>query len=173
MTCIWNHDTPIPFWEQVVFHGSPRAACGGGWEGRAGPPMNRRHGLQNGLRAGRPRRGRRVWVVAVRASLHNEPLCKADPGGLPPGGGRGRGVARAASDKRALIRRRSRKHRDRTGQGWPGLARCLLSVANCPVFFTERSGGKKMPPPDRSLPALPRHTPSRRRRDRPAIYHQA
>ena len=38
----------------------------------------------------------------VRASLHNEPLCKADPGGLPPGGGRGRGVARAASDKRRL-----------------------------------------------------------------------
>ena len=44
----------------------------------------------------------------------------------------------------------------------------MPSGADSPVFFTQRSGVKKMTPPDRSLPALPGRSPSRRRRDRPA-----
>ena len=73
--------------------------------------------------------------LGVGAGLHNVSLCKGDPGRLRPGGARGRGGARAASDKKFLIGRRSRKERDRTGQGWPGLARALPSGADSPVFF--------------------------------------
>jgi len=71
-----------------------------------------------------------MCAVAVRASLHNEPLCKADPGGLPPGGGRGRGAARGASDKRHLSDGEAARIRDSTGQGGPGLARALLRACN-------------------------------------------
>ena len=58
--------------------GAPAPRAGADGEGRAGASIDHGPGSENGPRAGRPRRGRRVCAGAVRASLHNEPLCKAD-----------------------------------------------------------------------------------------------
>jgi hypothetical protein len=73
--------------------------------------------------------------LGVGSSLHNAGYVKATPAGsgrVEPEDGSGQGLRRIIT---VIIGRRRRKERDRTGQGWPGLARALPSGADSPVFF--------------------------------------
>ena len=70
-------------------------------------------------------------------------LCKADPGGLPPGGGRGRGVSRAASDNTVLSDGEAARPVTGRALAWPGAGLAQRSELPGEFFYGAKRSEKK------------------------------